>query len=146
MSDDNTIKAPWTAAQVLALNRWQHSPFAHPFTCGGKHGQQTALFAHITGWMCPLCDYRQDWAHGYMCEDPSDMVISVEQLSRDELKVTIPPALQRMMEADPKFKAFITETMARLRQAAYQHDGDEVAIMSSLGARPAFKPGDDDDD
>lgn len=49
----------------------------HPFTCPNRgdlahniksigardHGM---LIATKEGWRCPACDYRQDWAHGFM--------------------------------------------------------------------------------
>lgn len=69
---------PWTAEQVEALNRFQQSGRFHPFTCGNRlseshrqyardHGGDVGqLVATTDGWICPVCDYTQDWAHGAM--------------------------------------------------------------------------------
>jgi hypothetical protein len=74
------IKAPFTPPIVVELNRYQHG-FWHPFTCGNnrhdtahteyanKHGGDFgALVATRNGWVCPVCGYRQDWAHSGMVE------------------------------------------------------------------------------
>lgn len=76
------IIAPWSDAVVAALNRWQRDPHVHPFTCGNdradadhvafeaEHSERDlgVLVAHPDGWHCPVCDYRQDWAHTFMAE------------------------------------------------------------------------------
>jgi hypothetical protein len=66
-------KAPWTPEQVAALNRFQQGRWMHPFTCGSsrrtdadhKDGEGL-LVATEKGWICPFCDYTQDWAHEFM--------------------------------------------------------------------------------
>lgn len=74
------ITAPFTVEQVKGLNRWQASHEVHPFTCGGDRrdlahvqyarqsgqGDMGILIAATDGWRCPVCDYRQDWAHDFM--------------------------------------------------------------------------------
>ena len=57
------ITAPFTPAQVLALERWQRG-IGHPFTCpnrsDGKHHVTSdlgALVPTMNGWTCPNCDY-----------------------------------------------------------------------------------------
>ena len=61
MSD--RIHAPFTAAQVEALNRFQQEGTFHPFTCFNHH----TLVATADGWRCPECpSYRQGWAHAFM--------------------------------------------------------------------------------
>lgn len=52
------------------------NPFArmHPFTCvnrgDGNHrdiyGDLGALIPTVRGWICPFCDYTQNWAHEFM--------------------------------------------------------------------------------
>lgn len=45
----------------------------HPYTCGnrnkGEHpmvaGDYGVLIPTIYGWICPFCDYTQDWAHNF---------------------------------------------------------------------------------
>jgi hypothetical protein len=66
------VHAPWSDEQVANLNRWQQCDHVHPFTCPNEHTEANtvALFAHRSGWMCPLCDYRQDWAHAMMTLGP----------------------------------------------------------------------------
>lgn len=76
------IEAPFTPEQVRHLNAWQHGPY-HPFTCGSgdrmdaRHVAYQAehpdedfgqLIATAEGWICPVCSYRQQWAHGFMGE------------------------------------------------------------------------------
>jgi hypothetical protein len=72
------IQAPFTAAQVRGLNEYQTGTafgmHMHPFTCAergdGQHGEEGGdtgvLIATAEGWVCPWCDYTQDWAHGFM--------------------------------------------------------------------------------
>lgn len=80
------IEPPWTPEQVAALNRWQRSPTVHPFTCGGdrgdaahtayalEHGQDKGqLVASVNGWFCPVCAYRQTWAHDFMVKPVARM-------------------------------------------------------------------------
>lgn len=57
-------RAPWTDEEVAALNEWQASGKFHPYTCG-KCRNRDGLLATNDGWICPTCDYKQDWAHGF---------------------------------------------------------------------------------
>lgn len=80
--------APWTVEQVAALNRWQNTGHVHPFTCGNDrmdaahvtyqagHPDQDfgQLVASIHGWFCPVCSYRQDWAHDFMAAAPPELL------------------------------------------------------------------------
>lgn len=66
------VVAKWTQEQIEALNRFQKSGSFHPFTCGGNRTDEKhldgegILVATEDGWICPYCDYRQDWAHDFM--------------------------------------------------------------------------------
>lgn len=63
------VIAPFTDAQVEALNRWQDDHGKHPFTCARDHdGGAVVLAVTRDGWYCPAlgCDYEQDWAHDFM--------------------------------------------------------------------------------
>lgn len=63
------IKAPWTPEQVAALNAYQALGFVHEFTCLEDHGPDSrVLVAATDGWICPSCDYTQDWAHDAMAD------------------------------------------------------------------------------
>lgn len=62
------------ADQILALNKSQVDGRFHPFTCAnrgdGEHrefnGDLGALVATRRGWICPWCDYTQNWVHDVM--------------------------------------------------------------------------------
>lgn len=61
------VMAPWSEAQVAALNTWNASGYVHPFTCA-VHSDMP-LVATIDGWRCHMhCGYRQDWAHNFMMD------------------------------------------------------------------------------
>lgn len=73
------IVAPFSQEQVEAINYWQNGP-GHSFTCCSyndcerdkqpKHGQ---LIATIDGMICPCGDWKQNWVHDCMIEDPYNM-------------------------------------------------------------------------
>lgn len=64
----------FSADQVVALADWQQRGVVHPFTCpnrgDGRHrdlyGDLGALVPTVRGWICPFCDYTQNWAHDFM--------------------------------------------------------------------------------
>lgn len=68
------MKKIFTCDEVVNLNKAQNSHALHPFTCpnrgDGNHrflnGDTGALFATTRGWICPFCEYTQDWAHEFM--------------------------------------------------------------------------------
>ena len=64
------IDAPWTMAQVVSLNRFQHFGYMHPFTCGQEECR-ALLVATTEGWLCPViaCGYKQNWAWAFMAEE-----------------------------------------------------------------------------
>ena len=65
------LHAPWSEAQIAALNAYQRSGRMHPFTCGNEqHELHQTLIAERDGWRCPdeQCDYRQTWAHAVMAD------------------------------------------------------------------------------
>lgn len=62
----NRIRAPFTPEGVERLNSFQRSGFIHPFTCPMDHSQSRDLIATADGWICPGCDYTQDWCHAFM--------------------------------------------------------------------------------
>jgi hypothetical protein len=69
-----SVKAPWTEDQVSAANLWQECDFVHPFTCGTKQKHDDLagdhpLIATTQGWVCPYCDYHQDWAWDFMLDE-----------------------------------------------------------------------------
>lgn len=58
------------------MNEFQRVGRFHPFTCanrsdGGHNrdlGDLGTLVATEDGWICPSCDYTQDWAHPFMAD------------------------------------------------------------------------------
>ena len=66
--------------EVANLNAFQRNSRMHPFTCGGDRGDAAhvayarehgdpdigLLVATTEGWVCPVCGYRQMWAHEIM--------------------------------------------------------------------------------
>ncbi len=76
MSNAEVVNTPWTPEQVAALNRYQHAGDFHPYTCGSGNRQdewhldgEGILVATANGWVCPYCDYKQDWAHSFSTAD-----------------------------------------------------------------------------
>lgn len=84
-SDMDTVYAPFTEDQVDSLNWYQRTSSFHEFTCGNDNcpGKRHVsynpkykppepaptgdmLVATANGWICPSCDYTQNWAHLYM--------------------------------------------------------------------------------
>lgn len=75
------VIAPFTPEQVGHLNDFQKDRRFHPFTCANRgddkhrnyataHGERDhgILVATEAGWICPCCDYTQNWAHYFMTE------------------------------------------------------------------------------
>lgn len=53
----------FTDAEVAETNRYQNAGEYHPLTCGNGHG---TLIATNEGLICPECDYKQTWVHGWI--------------------------------------------------------------------------------
>ena len=62
------LQSPFTKEQVESLNGYQEEGYFHPFTCGKDDCRQT-LVATEDGWVCPDCDYKQNWAHEFMADN-----------------------------------------------------------------------------
>lgn len=94
---DNTnehIEAPFTPEQVEALNTWQSTGVVHPFTCGSGRRKDAdhldgegILKATPQGWVCPYCNYTQDWAHAFMA-DLEALETMKESLQKQGFKIT----------------------------------------------------------
>lgn len=68
----------FTPEEIAILNEHQRTGEFHPYTCGGNRGDEAhrkyakehgdrdwgLLVATEEGWKCPVCGYRQNWAHG----------------------------------------------------------------------------------
>ena len=82
------IAAPWTPAQVEALNTYQEHAHFHPYTCGrrgdGQHGHlwgdTGTLVATVRGWACLFCGYTQDWAWAMSAAPCAEVLCSVRLL------------------------------------------------------------------
>lgn len=64
------VHVPFTDETVRRLNEHQKRGDRHPFTCGNEHEGNNVLTATTRGWVCPTCDYTQEWAHLTMAIDP----------------------------------------------------------------------------
>ena len=62
------IKAPFTDEHVKKLNEYQNLGIMHEFTCANGHGGKRVLTATNNGWVCPTCNYTQDWFHSFMVD------------------------------------------------------------------------------
>lgn len=79
-------EAPFTEAQIDALNAWQQNGKNHPYTCGSPtHRYPTPLIATTPGWACTEagCEYKQTWAH------PIPAAISKLQAPRMSHRLTL---------------------------------------------------------
>lgn len=68
-------KIPWTEEEVRKLNDHQNDCRLHPFTCGSGNRKdknhldgEGVLVATVNGWICPYCDYTQDWCYQIMID------------------------------------------------------------------------------
>jgi len=52
------IKAPWPDEFVEQLNENQHNGKYPPYTCDECEDEMVAT---KDGWICPSCDYKQNW-------------------------------------------------------------------------------------
>jgi hypothetical protein len=50
---------PWSVEQVECLKRRQDDDNFHQYTCGND--SRHVLVPTTDGWVCPECDYKQDW-------------------------------------------------------------------------------------
>lgn len=82
--------------QVVNLNTYQVAGRFHPFTCPNRNrkthrifnGDLGALVATVRGWICPWCDYTQEFAHDFMCDPlPPDPVGEMFSTQRDTTAV-----------------------------------------------------------
>lgn len=53
------LKTPWTPEQVEILYNRQACTLWHEYTCWCG----AVLDPTEQGWVCPDCDYTQDWCH-----------------------------------------------------------------------------------
>ncbi len=71
--DDGESPA-FTPDEVVNLDNYQRAGQMHPFTCPNRDrvthrdmaGDLGALIPTVRGWICPFCDYTQNWAHDFM--------------------------------------------------------------------------------
>lgn len=66
------VYAPWTGEQVISINYYQSYTAFIPKRCPTQHYSRfPALVATPDGYICPLCDFKQNWcgsfeANGYI--------------------------------------------------------------------------------
>lgn len=66
--------APWSLQQVVELNIQQSMDDRHGYTCGNAGGGHRPLIATQSGWVCPDCDYKQNWFHAVVHADAAFIV------------------------------------------------------------------------
>jgi hypothetical protein len=133
--------APWTDEQVLALNRFQTMP-VHAFTCvnPAPSGEHVNLVAKRDGWICPDCDYTQDWAHEEMIH------IGKMQLWWDEH----PETFERVQDAtlngtqDDLFAVFAAgapeRAFARIKRLEERLNAEDIYILRPDGTEEGTLP------
>ncbi len=86
MKIGETLYAPWTDEQVEALTRYQQGGWMHPYTCGrrSEHEGEGVLIPTPAGWVCPTCEFTQDWAAAFMGD--LEWVTATEKRYRDMFK------------------------------------------------------------
>jgi len=62
MSESDIFKAPFSSEQVHMLEQRQAQVEMHPYTCGALYCREN-LVPTRAGWVCPKCDYKQNWCH-----------------------------------------------------------------------------------
>jgi hypothetical protein len=105
------IFAPWTPEQTMALNAWQACGWVHPFTCApdrsdaahrayvaSEGGDLGELQATPDGWICPVCHYRQNWAHDFMLAGPPEHPLAALRAGGSQDTGESPEAPQRPPE------------------------------------------------
>jgi len=94
------VRAPFTPAQVANMNRYQQEGFGHAFTCGNGGHSHGVLIATKDGWICPRCDYTQDWTHKRMADgkfvNQEDARLGLA--NPDHLRAAIDTAMEKMVE------------------------------------------------
>ena len=95
------IEAPFANQTVTALNQSQvgvgKGMIIHPFTCAnrgdGNHGNEGGdtgvLIATEAGWVCPHCDYVQNWAFSAMATERGNSLPNWLQKRQAEAQPTI---------------------------------------------------------
>ena len=82
------MTAPFTREQVRRLNTIQARTDLHPFTCGDddcrRESNGEPLIATVRGWICPYCDYTQNWAHDAMPRTPFELELDLHGIQRDK--------------------------------------------------------------
>jgi glutaredoxin len=89
MSELDRISAPFTQEQVRALNLFQDDyKKHHPFCCFGEakrdHPVEARLVATVRGWICPYCDYTQNWAHQHMLDYGLKVIEKHNNLTKEQ--------------------------------------------------------------
>ncbi|QIO34360.1 hypothetical protein [Bradyrhizobium sp. 1(2017)] len=125
MADDDKIRAPWGPTVVDRLNAFQRSGLFHEFTCPAVHiGADRALVATRRGWVCPHCDYTQDWAPASMADPlpqlgaghpspPRDLVLHIDRITQNHIAYPQAADAVRHLRDHLQALAFVEETNKR---------------------------------
>jgi len=66
IEENHRARTPWTKAQIECLRVRQTNSAYHPYTCGNNSSHDN-LIPTRNGWICPNCDYKQDWYWAAPC-------------------------------------------------------------------------------
>lgn len=126
------VTAPFTLEQVQSLNGFQHASGVHPFTCGNDQCRGI-LVATVRGWICPFCDYTQDWAHAFMADNSWEK--SAEVMRKGELNSRFSRAaatIGKLVISDEEL-ALAIEVYEQL-EAFFHSRTDAGIVLSALRA------------
>lgn len=83
----------------------------HPFTCGSGNRTdsnhldgQGKLVATESGWICPFCEYTQDWAHSFMLEGPPAWHKATEALEENKERQAFAKLLELQIRIQYRFE------------------------------------------
>lgn len=123
----------FTPEEVESLNAYQRAGVFHPFTCGGNRTDEAhldgegILLATVDGWVCPYCDYTQDWAHPEMTDGSwrnSGTLMAVQLMSTAKPE----PTAENAFRPDPNPRiAFLQGCLAGSRKMI-----DDLEALQSL--------------
>jgi hypothetical protein len=131
------IVSPFSDSQVQALNEWQSitgiAPTGHPFTCRNQRDQahqvagllESVLIATPCGWVCPCCDYTQDWAFAGMAEPKlphwvtEDMWSEMNEITKGNAREEI-AVYQRLADAGAKGASVMVRCLERVLERTWQ--------------------------
>jgi|GEM_PF-1324980 len=72
---NHMARAPWTDAQIDCLQVRQNNSAYHPYTCGNDSSHDNLVPTKM-GWLCPDCNYKQDWYLATPCGSFAELPVA----------------------------------------------------------------------